>query len=83
MSTVNILILKQVQLEVCPFCQKDAGDIAGGSGNDSFVRCSNCAATGPKNAIPETACNLWNGAIQSKVIAVQAGIAGALTGVKV
>lgn len=84
MASISIPTTKQVQIEVCPFCTKDAG-ISVISEQTYFIKCMNCYAKGPTASEAELACNLWNGAVQSKTKAVQdavkAGIDATLAGV--
>lgn len=66
MTTIEIIVKKQVELKICPWCRKEELGVGNlqvppEPGDDrSTVRCLTCGAEGPVGHDVEEAASLWN-----------------------
>lgn len=65
MSTVQILIHREVEVENCPFYATSKMEMGSERGN-FFIHCTDCNARGPFSESQEAAVNGWNGAARLK-----------------
>lgn len=80
-ATLAIVVQQIVQVEVCPFCQKQ--NLAMASNSTAFcVRCRDCEACGPSGDNQAEAIDLWNAAGQRVSKEVKKAVEAAVKDVK-